>query len=259
MIIDVLKETMRPSSIRCLLFLITPGVLLMYVRPRAAWGRRWVGAVVIFYWILSCPLTVDLFVRTLSIGYAHQASAESVRSAKAVVMLGSGSINLRARGQRLSFVSVASGLRAIETARLYKVMDRPLVIPSGGVTDKDPSGAPESDAYEPALKALGVPADRILPESRSKNTHDEAVVIKDMLRQRGIGEFVLVTSPLHMRRSMRAFEAQGMHPIPALAPLYGDRIEQPFSLLPADSALNMGDQVVYEWLARAYYWAKGWL
>ena len=257
MLVDFLKESMRPSSIRCLLLLITPGVLLMYVKPLAAWGRRWVGAVVVLYWMLSCPLTVDLFVRTLSLGYAPLASADSVRPAKAIVMLGSGSINLKARGQRLSFVSVASGLRAIETARLYKVMDRPLVIPSGGVTDKDPSGAPESDAYEPALKALGVPADRILPESRSKNTHDEAMVIKDMLRQRGIGEFVIVTSPLHMRRSMRAFEAQGMHPIPALAPLYADRLEQPFPLLPSDSALYTGDQVVYEWLARAYYWTKG--
>ncbi len=259
MIIDVLKETMRPSSIRCLLFLITPGVLLMYVRPLAAWGRRWVGAVVIFYWVLSCPLTVDLLVRTLSIGYAPQASADSVRSAKAVVMLGSGSMNLRAGGQRLSLVSVASGLRALETARLYKMMDRPLVIPSGGVTERDPAAAPESDAYESALQALGVPADRIVAESRSKNTHDEALVIKEMLRERGITDFVLVTSALHMRRSMHAFEAQGMHPIPAISPLYGDRREQPFSLLPSESALYTGDQAVYEWIARAYYWAKGWL
>ena len=257
MLVDFLKETMRPSSIRCVLMLLTPGVVLMNVRPLAAWGRRWVSAVVVMYWMLSCPITVDVLARTLSRGYATLESADA-RQAKAVVMLGSGTKNLRFRGQQLSFVNVPSGLRALETARLFKLMDRPLLIASGGVTDKDPAGAPESDAYEPALVALGVPADRILQESLSKNTHDEAVAIKDMLRERGISEFVLVTSPLHMRRSMYAFEAQGMHPIPAVAPLYPERIDQPFPLLPSDATLDIGDQVVYEWVARAYYWWKGW-
>ena len=259
MLVDFLKETMRPSSIRCVLMLLTPGVVLMSVRPLAAWGRRWVSAVVVMYWVLSCPITVDVLARTLSRGYAPLESGESARQAKAVVMLGSGTTNLRFRSQQLSFVNIPSGLRALETARLFKLMDRPLVIASGGVTDQDPAGAPESEAYEPALVDLGVPADRILQESRSKNTHDEAVVIKDMLRERGITEFVLVTSPLHMRRSMYAFEAQGMRPIPAVAPLHPDRIEQPFPLLPSDAALDIGDQAVYEWVARAYYWWKGWL
>ena len=85
------------------------------------------------------------------------------------------------------------------------------------------------------------------------------MVIKEMLRERGISEFVLVTSPLHMRRSMRALEAQMMHPIPAVSPLYPERLERPFPLLPSDATLDIGDQVVYEWVARAYYWWKGWL
>lgn len=259
MLVDYLKETMRPSSITCILMLLTPGVALMYVKPFAAWGRRWVVAVVAFYWILSCPITVDLLARTLSTGYAPIESADARKPAKAIVMLGSGTANVRFRGQQLSFVGVSSGLRALETARLFRLMDRPLVIASGGVTERDPNGAPESDAYESALRQLGVPADRILPESQSKNTHDEAVVIKGMLRERGIDEFALVTSPLHMRRSMRAFEAQGMHPVPAVAPLYPERVNSPLFLFPNDSSLGIGDQVIYEWLARAYYRAKGWL
>ena len=259
MLVDFLKDSMRPSSIRCLLILLTPGVVLMNVRPLAAWGRRWVSAVAGIYWILSCPISVGLLARTLTGGYAPIESAAPARQAKAIVMLGSGTTNLRFRGQQLSFVSTPSGLRALETARLFKLMDRPLVIASGGVTDKNPAGAPESDAYEPALITLGVPADRILPESRSKNTHDEAVVIREMLRERGIGEFLLVTSPLHMRRSMSVFESQGLHPVPAVSPLYPDRIAQPFPLLPSDAALGTGDFIVYEWAARAYYWWKGWI
>ena len=164
--VDFLKEAMRPSMISCVLLLLTPGVVLVHIKPAAAWGRRWVTAVVVMYWILSCPITVDVLARTLSRGYAPLESAESARQAKAVVMLGSGTTNLRFRGQQLSLLSVSSGFRALETARLFTLMDRPLVIVSGGVTDKDPAGAPESDAYERALIDLGVPADHILQESR---------------------------------------------------------------------------------------------
>ena len=80
-----------------------------------------------------------------------------------------------------------------------------------------------------------------------------------MLADRGLTDFVLVTSPLHMRRSMLAFEQQGMHPIPSPSPLVPDRSTRRSALLPSDMWLQIGDSVLYEWLARGYYWWRGWL
>lgn len=257
--LDFLKETMRPSSITCALALMTPGAAMLFVPPLARWGRRWLAGVVIFYWVLSCPASAGLLARTLSNGYRPIASAGEARGAQAVVVLGSGSVNLRAAGRQLSSVTMDAGLRVLEAARLFDLLRGPLVIASGGVTEHDGAAAPEAAALQRALIDLGVRADRILPESHSKNTHDEAIIIKQMLAARGITQFVLVTSPLHMRRSMLVFEAQGLHPVPGVAPLVPDRSAGSSALLPSDLWLTIGDSALYEWLARGYYWWRGWL
>jgi uncharacterized SAM-binding protein YcdF (DUF218 family) len=74
-----------------------------------------------------------------------------------------------------------------------------------------------------------------------------------------VTDFVLVTSPLHMRRSMLAFEREGMHPIPSPSPLVADRLPRASRFLPSDMWLQIGDSALYEWLARGYYWWRGWL
>jgi uncharacterized SAM-binding protein YcdF (DUF218 family) len=109
------------------------------------------------------------------------------------------------------------------------------------------------------LIELGVRPDRILLESQSKNTRDEVVIIKGMLAERGLTNFVLVTSPLHMRRSILAFEQQGLHPIPSPSPLVPERSRGRSLPLPSDLWLSIADSAMYEWLARGYYWWQGWL
>jgi uncharacterized SAM-binding protein YcdF (DUF218 family) len=129
---------------------------------------------------------------------------------------------------------------------------------SGGVTDPMPGAAPETDAYRMAMTALGVPASRVLIEPDSRNTHDQAVILKRVLHEQGIDRFVLVTSPLHMGRSIAAFAAQGLHPIPSPAPLYNDGHAPFLFFIPNDASLEIGNGAIYEWTARLYYWAKGW-
>ena len=257
--LDFLKENLRPAHITSVLALLTPGVVMLFVPRLARWGRRWVGAVVIFYAVLSSEAGAGLLVRTLSNGYRPIASVEEARGAQAIVLLGSGSVNLRAAGRQLSSVTMDAGLRVLEAARLFDLLQGPLVIASGGITERDGAAAPESAALQRALIDVGVRADRIVPESASKNTRDEAVIIKRMLAERGITAFVLVTSPLHMRRSILAFEREGMHPIPSPSPLVPDRSAGRNPLLPSDLWLNIGDSALYEWMARGYYWWEGWL
>jgi uncharacterized SAM-binding protein YcdF (DUF218 family) len=176
-----------------------------------------------------------------------------------VVVLGSGSVNLRAAGRQLSSVTMGAGLRVLEAARLFDLLNGPLVIASGGVTEQDDKAAPESQAMQRALIQLGVRAERILLESDSRNTREEAILIKRMLADRGVTDFVLVTSPLHMRRSMLVFEREGMHPIPSPSPLVPERLPRASRFLPSDMWLQIGDSALYEWLARGYYWWHGWL
>jgi uncharacterized SAM-binding protein YcdF (DUF218 family) len=257
LIVELLKQTLQPASIFVFMLAFTIGVLLLYVRPRQ--GRAWLLVVTLGYWLLTTPVGASLLARTVTDGYAPLPDAASAAGATAVVMLGGGSVNVQAEGRRLTSINRSSALRAIETARVYHLLGDPLVIVSGGVTDKLPGAPPESDAYQSAMRALGVPAERVVAESESRNTHDEAVILKRMLHDRHIERFVLVTSALHMRRSLAVFAAQGLYPTPSPGPLHSDRLTSPFPLLPSDDALEIGNAVIYEWSARAYYWARGWM
>ena len=221
--LDFLKSTLRPAQLTCLLTLITPGTLMLFVPSLARWGRRWLAGVLVFYLLISSQLGAGFLARTLTGTYRPIASAAEAHGAQVIVLLGSGSSNLRVGGRELSSVTMSAGLRVLEAARLFDLLNRPFVIASGGITERGGAGAPESAALQRALIDLGVPADRILLESESKNTRDEAIVVRRMLAERGVTEFVLVTSPLHMRRSMYTFEQQGMHPIPSPSALVSDQ------------------------------------
>lgn len=257
--LDFLKQNLRPSHLTCTLALLAPGTAMLFVPSFARWGRRWVLAVIAFYLLLASPAGSGLLARTVIGPYQPIASAAEARGANVVVLLGSGSSNVRAAGRQLSSVSFEAALRVLETARLFDLLGDPWVIASGGVTERDAAAAPESIALQRALLSVGVRPDRILLESESKNTRDEVIIVKRMLAERGLTEFVLVTSPLHMRRSMLAFEQQGMHPIPSPAPLVPERSASPNPVLPSDLWLQIGDAAIYEWLACGYYWWRGWL
>jgi uncharacterized SAM-binding protein YcdF (DUF218 family) len=238
---------------------VSAGVALLYARPAIArWARRWLVATVVVYWILSCPVGAALLARTLTADYRQLETAADATGAQAVVLLSGGSRTIRAAGSQLPIVTSPSALRALETARVYRLLGDPLVIVSGGVTDREGTLS-EGDAIRAAVIALGVPTDRIIVESESTNTREEAVILKRLLAQRGIERFVIVTSPLHMGRSLATFAAEGLHPVPSASPLYQDRTKTPFPLTPNEVSLEIGNAVVYEWCARAYYWWRGWV
>jgi uncharacterized SAM-binding protein YcdF (DUF218 family) len=103
-----------------------------------------------------------------------------------------------------------------------------------------------------------VPHDRIVLESASRNTRDEALVIAPMLRELGVDRVVLVTSAVHMRRAVGAFRAVGVNPLPAVAPDPKYRVMWVAQLRPGREGLNLSSQVAHELAGLPYYWARGW-
>jgi uncharacterized SAM-binding protein YcdF (DUF218 family) len=262
-VLSVLKQNFLPASITLILLLLLIGVALVSTRRAALsrLGRWWLTAVLLGYWTISCPAGVGLLARTVTGEYRPLASAAEARDAQAVVLLSAGSRNVRAAGGRLLMVTYPTALRALETARVYRLLGNPIVVVSGGRTDPERDALPESEAMRLAMIQLGVPADRIIGESESSNTHDEAVALKRIFKERSIDRFVIVTSAVHMGRALATFASEGLYPIGSAAPLYQDRRDAPrlFPLMPNDSSLQVGNAILYEWAARAYYWRRGWL
>ena len=104
---------------------------------------------------------------------------------------------------------------------------------------------------------LGVPRERILLESTSHNTYEEAVLVAPMLASLRIQQVVLVTSDTHMRRSLGAFRTVGVNAAPAIAPYPRLPTRWFWWVLPSGAGLELSDAVTRELLGIPYYWLRG--
>jgi len=103
-----------------------------------------------------------------------------------------------------------------------------------------------------------VPDSRILVESKSLNTHEEALIVATMLSAIRHDHVVLVTSALHMRRSMGAFRAAGIDVIPAVARSSRAANHWTEWILPSQAGLEEGALLAHELAGQAYYVVRGW-
>ena len=70
---------------------------------------------------------------------------------------------------------------------------------------------------------------------------------------------VLVTSEIHMRRSIATFRTAGIDAVPAIAadPLnFESRIR---SFIPTTEGLRFSSYVAHEYVGLVYYWLRGWI
>jgi uncharacterized SAM-binding protein YcdF (DUF218 family) len=150
--------------------------------------------------------------------------------------------------------------RVLEAARLYRLLDRPTVIASGG-EETVGRGAPESRAMAHELQGLGVPENRILQDPGSQDTHEQALEMVGFLSDRGLERFVLVTSAEHMTRALGAFREVGLDPVPSSpsADPEDDSASMGARWWPQESSLEVSRTALREYLALLYYWARGWL
>lgn len=105
---------------------------------------------------------------------------------------------------------------------LYKQgVIRKLVIVSDGSTDPEYGNEP---FFRSQLAILGVPSSDLLVEPASRNTRENAQFVARMIPDLSDGPFLLITSAVHMRRSLASFREVGLRP-----DYYStDRYERPY-------------------------------
>lgn len=178
--------------------------------------------------------------------------------ADAIVCLSAGSV----QGMPSS-----SGWRRIGTAvRLHKEGFAPIVIFSGGIGT---GGRSEAEIYAEAARAIGLPdgAARLEPLSETTWDHPARVVALEAVREKGgrDARLLVVTSPYHGRRTRAVFRKAGFTSVRVVT-TWGVRTGQN----PArQRALEFGQRgvdrlyrlitAVREWVALAYYKARGWI
>jgi len=235
------KHGLLPGTIGLLLL----GVLFAFLLARRP-GTRCAGLVVAIafvavHWAISMPVGAWLVGRVVSSGYEPLELA-GLAGVAAIVVLDGGAARYNRGDEELALVTRISAVRALEAARLYRALQPPLVVVTGG-TYVPRGGAPEGGALRGVLLQAGVPAERIELDTTSRNTREHAVNVSKLLKEKGIRRFALVTSAVHMRRAMRAFSATGTEAVPAPAPL---ELPERFPWWPSVAGLDRSYEALYE-------------
>jgi len=108
-----------------------------------------------------------------------------------------------------------------------------------------------------------------LQEPNSLNTYENAVEVKKILQAKGIQRILLVTSALHMPRSLAIFQKQGIDTIPAPTDFLvtNQEIQEVNSspqatllnVLPDSDRLQQTTRAIKEYVGLVIYRLKGWL
>jgi uncharacterized SAM-binding protein YcdF (DUF218 family) len=187
--------------------------------------------------------------------------------ADAIVILG-GATKSAAKPRPMVDVS-EQGDRVLYGAKLYREKKAPIVIAAGGRIDWFYGGDPESSDMAQLLEMMGVPAEAILQDPDSLNTYQNAVNVKKILDERGISKILLVTSALHMPRSLLIFKRQGIDAIAAPTDFLVSELDSQslgnslqtivLNFLPDSDRLDKTTKALKEYIGMAIYRLRGWI
>lgn len=258
-LVEIAKAFFIPGSLEFLIIGLVLGVVLLNAHHETRiWGSGLLGFLAFLYLFLSMPLTARTFERALTDRSLELEEADQAEGLGTVVVLGGGSATFRAGGKEINELSDATALRTLEAARLYRMLDEPDIVVSGGADELLDVPTPESVPMQQELIDLGVPANRIRMESLSGNTIEQAENLSRLLAAEDIEDFVLVTSPIHMRRALSTMRGLGLDPVPSPSRQHSEgHIVTRGGILPHPAALTASHAAIREGLAVLFYWLNG--
>lgn len=118
--------------------------------------------------------------------------------------------------------------------------------------------ASEADFVLPMFESFGIARERVMLESRSRNTLENALLTKELAQPKPGERWLLVTSAYHMPRSVGVFRNAGF-PVEAYPVDWRTRgrtdVFAPFGTLAAGLART--DTALHEWAGVVAYWLTG--
>ena len=147
-------------------------------------------------------------------------------------------------------------------ARLYREGKAPKILVSGGTQPWLGQTTSEADGMSRFLTDLGVPADKVVLESDSQTTYENAVRSAPIIRMMGAQRVLLVTSAFHMQRSLATH--QTLMPQIEWIPFSTDvkvvpRQASLLQWLPSVDVLESSQQYLRERVGIWVYRYRGWL
>ncbi len=164
------------------------------------------------------------------------------------------------RGEISIYSSAERITKAFELIRRYP--DRPFIF-SGFSGRLSPVGMSEADAFKQLVSEQGLPDKNAHYEHQSRNTYENALLMKSMILELGDKganappkPWLLITSASHMCRSVKIFQKQGILVIPVPVDYQtGNRLHwDSFDLMEGAKQWN---NLLHETVGLLAYWMTG--
>lgn len=202
--------------------------------------------------LLGYGLIGDMMLRDLEGSHPAPAGIETHTGVKWVVVLGGG-MTSDPRMPVTAQLSNSSVVRTIEGIRICRLLKGAKLLFSGGPVFNP---VPEGQGMAQLAMDLGVPRDEMMTEILSRDTGEQARLIKSLV---GADSIFLVTSAVHMPRSMALFKEAGISCIAAPTDfLYKKELQfNPSRLFPGYSGFRKAESGWHEYLGMLYSRIKG--
>lgn len=219
-----------------------------------AWGYRRTGgglvaAATLLLYLLSTAPVGRALLQPLERRFGEPPPA-ALRRCEAVAVMGGG---VRP-GPRLGEVrlSGSSTLRALEALRLWRRLGLPIVLSGSAVWGQGP---PSAELMAGLLAGLGVPRDRLITETRSRNTYQNGLRTRGIARRRGWNTLCAVTSAYHLPRTVAVFAELGLDAVPVPADFRAPGGGGPgwLGLVPTIGHLEASAAALHEYVGLLYY------
>ena len=243
----------KPSN--AVLLIMGIGLLLMWRPPMLKLGRAVASAGFVLLLVAGFSPLGNLLIEPLEQRFARPAAPPAGISG--IILLGGFEDGLVSRARGSLAVNEAAE-RVMETLLLSRALPEAKVIFSGGVASillQDEDGG---DAVASYLRQAGVASERIVIERDSRNTYENAIFTRELVKPKPGDRWLLVTSAFHMPRSMGIFRQAG-YDVVAWPVDYRTRGAADF-LRPFDSGtqgLERIDTAVKEWIGLVAYRLMG--
>lgn len=249
-----------PLGLACLL------LALIVLVPRRRWQLAFAVVAFALLWLGGNRLVSMAIVRSLEWRYLPPGE---LPQAPVIVVLGGGARS--ASYPRPTAELNEAGDRMLYAAWLYKQGAAPHLLLSGSYAPLlNSETVPEAETMAQVLEMVGVPREALWLEEKSRNTYENADETRTLLAERGIDEIILVTSALHMPRSVRLFERQGLRVIPAPTDFLVTEADwahftrpdlgiQAQNLWPSADNLMGTSWAIKEYIGMLIYRLRGWL
>jgi uncharacterized SAM-binding protein YcdF (DUF218 family) len=220
---------------------------------RHRWRLAWIAAALAFY-ALSIPLSHVTLERWLEHRYPVPAVREADRSDENVILvLTAGWLRRTEDGHDLK-IGEAGWERTAAAVALWRRIGGRLVFTGAPTPDRRDSAAA---AMARLARGLGVPEANVLVEPASLNTHENMLFSRRMLGE-SPRRLWLVTSALHMPRSVLAAKAVGFEVVPYPCDFRADEGFDWSMLLPGSMSQPAFERALHELVGMAAYRLRGW-